>query len=300
MGYPDSEIYRNRRSGAWTRLRSGAYAPTAAVADLDVHDRHRLAVRASMPAIDDRSAVSHQSAGVMHGLELWGLRLEHVHVARHGKGGGHRRGPIHSHYAPLRADEITAVDGIPVTTVARTTVDIARAAGFEQAVVAADCALRMGLTTVADLVDTLAHMRRWPGAARAARVVMFANGLAESVGESRSRVLIFRAGLPAPRLQVPLFSRDGEFLGRGDFVFGEQRTVAEFDGMIKYGRTIPKGGAWDPERVSQAIVAEKLREDAIRRTPLSIGRWIWAELEVARVRAIVLDAFRVGETFARV
>ena len=106
------------------------------------------------------------------------------------------------------SDEIVIVDGIAVTSVARTVVDIARTVPFEQAVVVLDAALARGL------VDGLA--------ARGGAVARPSGGAAprlrggrsrspsrapQSVGESRSRVAIMRAGLPRPVLQWEV--RDG-------------------------------------------------------------------------------------------
>ncbi len=109
--------------------------------------------------------------------------------------------------------------------------------------------------------------------AAAARVVAFADGLAESVGESRSRVAIARAGLPAPVLQVPLHALDGRPLGRGDFGWPEHDVIGEFDGLVEYGRLLRPG-----QQAADAVIAEKVREDAVRDTGKRFVRWIWTDL----------------------
>ena len=101
------------------------------------------------------------------------------------------------------------IDGLPVTTVTRTVVDLARSTPFEADVVTADAALRRGHTSTAQLRDCLSGMGAVPGVRAAARVVGFADGLSESVGESRSRVLIHRLALPVPDLQVRVRRADG-------------------------------------------------------------------------------------------
>ena len=100
-----------------------------------------------------------------------------------------------------------------VTSPGRTVVDLARSVPFEQAVCIADAALFQRLVTRLDLDAALARSARRPGAPAARRVVAFANGLSESVGEPRSRVALLRAGLPAPLLQWEVFSGTGRWRG---------------------------------------------------------------------------------------
>ena len=91
-----------------------------------------------------------------------------------------------------------------MTSVARTIADLGRKLPFEVALVPADGALFRKVVTpdaLAAAVERGAHRPR-NGAAR--RVVAFADGRAESPGETRSRVAIRRAGLPAPVLQHPV------------------------------------------------------------------------------------------------
>jgi hypothetical protein len=116
--------------------------------------------------------------------------------------------------------------------------------------------------------------RRRPGTRGARRAIGFADGLSESVGESRSRVAIAAAGLPVPVLQWEVHAAaGGRFVGRVDFGWPELTVVGEFDGLIKYGRALRPGQ--DPAEV---LVAEKLREDALRDEGLGVVRWIWADL----------------------
>ena len=102
----------------------------------------------------------------------------------------------------------------------------------------------------------------------------FADPRSESVGESRSRVAIARAGLPVPRPQLDVVSADGVVVGRCDFGWEELGVVGEFDGKVKYGRALLRPDQ-DPGDV---VFEEKLREDALRDTGREVVRWVWAEL----------------------
>ena len=118
----------------------------------------------------------------MHGLSVWGPPLDVVQVTRNRRRSGARRGTrVHAHSAPLSEDEIVVVDGVACTCLARTVVDLAREAPFEQAVISADAALRAGLERPA-LDTALRRARGWPGVPAARRAVAFADGRSESVG----------------------------------------------------------------------------------------------------------------------
>jgi hypothetical protein len=76
----------------------------------------------------------------------------------------------------------------------------------------------VGRVERAELLACLDRAKRWPGGPAARRVVAFADGRADSVGESRSRVAIAAAGLPTPVLQWEVRAEGtGGFVGRVDF-----------------------------------------------------------------------------------
>ena len=90
--------------------------------------------------------LSHGSAAVLHGLPVWPAAVERVHVTRNRRGGGIKRGVVQVHGAPLAAPEIVLIDNMPVTSLCRTVLDLARALPMTQAVAAGDRALALGLT----------------------------------------------------------------------------------------------------------------------------------------------------------
>ncbi len=282
-GWTDDELARLRRSGVVDRVRRGAYVH-AADERLSVREaRHAMAARAAVGQLAPGAVVSHVSAAVLHGLPVWGVLLDRVHVTRDGTGGGHRRRTLHVHVTPLAPDEITAVDGVAVTTPARTLADLARGVPFEQAVGVVDAALHRGLVPRPHVEQALGRVPHCAGVRSARRVVAFADARAESIGESRSRVLLAHARLPPP---VPQWEVPGrQRIGRCDFGWPRLRTVGEFDGQIKYGRLVPPG-----RQPGDVVFAEKRREDAIRDAGFRVVRWVWDELDAfeevaARLRA---------------
>ena len=272
-GFVYPEIARLRKAGEVRALRRGAYSldPTPPP---DVRNSHRELVRATTRALTrDDAVVSHMSAAVMHDLPLWDADLSTVHLTCDREGGGRRRHWNFVHVCPLRDDEIVEIDGVRVTDLARTVVDLSRGLSAFKAVPIGDAALRQGLDPDV-LSEALARCRGWRGVVRARRAIAFLDPRSESVGESCSRVRIAEVGLPVPELQVPIFDDLGCFVGRSDFGWRERRTLGEFDGVGKYG---PLRRA--DQTAEDVVIAEKDREDALRDQGFQVVRWRWDALK---------------------
>ena len=204
---------------------------------------------------------------------------------------------LHMHMSRITDEDVTMLDGVPWTTPARTVVDLARTVGFEQAVAIADAALFRGLTTTEELSAQVARATRCCGIARARRVVSFADGRSESVGESRSRVLLTAAGVAPVDLQAVMRNERGGFLGRVDFLFAGRRTIGEFDGEMKYGRLWPIPRARSSTRRSA--------QDGLRDAGFAVVRWTWRDLAdpaqlAARIRRAIPRQVGCGDTRAPV
>lgn len=273
-GIDADDIKRRLARHEWQVVRRGVYARTSAVDALTAMQLHRLRIEATAPQLGEHCVVSHMSAACLHGIELVRLPGRAVQVTNPIARSGHRRRVLQTYCAKVDVDEITKVDGIRVTTVARTIIDIARTCGFEQGVVAADHALHNGCVTPDELVASAARASRRSGIRTAHQVIAFAESETESVGESRSRVLMAREGLPAPEVQFRLLDRSGFLVARSDFRWREFNTVGEFDGAEKYGRWLGPG-----QRPGDAVFQEKLREDRIREHGFNVVRWTWDELD---------------------
>jgi hypothetical protein len=108
---------------------------------------------------------------------------------------------------------------------------------------------------------------------RVRTAIEFADGQAESAGESYSRGLIHAAGFVPPALQREVRDSAGR-VGYSDFYWEESRIVGEFDGIAKYQKPEYLKG----RTPGQMVVDEKLREDRIRATGCNVVRWVWADL----------------------
>ena len=294
-GADPDDIRRRLARGEWTRIRRGIYVPTDDLRQLSHRQRHLLDLDATMLLANPRAVVSHRSAAALHGIALLRTGSFPVEVTNPDGHAGHRRTGLHTFCAALDPEEVVSVGRHRVTSVARTIIDLARSRPFDEAVVAADDALRRELVTRADLLAGLDRAHRRPGVSAAARVVRFADGRSESAGESCSRVLIERQGLPRPVLQVAVLGIRGDVIARGDFGWREWRTIGEFDGAQKYGRLLRPG-----QPPGDAVYQEKLREDRIRTLGWTVVRWTWADLDDQRGlgerirRALEFGATRVA------
>ena len=226
---------------------------------------------------------SHQSAAVLHGLDLLGRppgKLIAVTTARRGSGNQSTYANIRVHLAKLPPAHLTRRFGVPCTSVARTVVDLARCSPFIDGVVAADSALHAGKTTRRELDDVLAQCGRWPGIQEARRVVEFSDGRSESVLESAARVIFREHGLAPPDLQVWVGGEDDPRIGRVDFLWAEHRTIAEADGKAKYK--------------DEGLAVRQLQRDTrLRDAGFEVVHFTWAEIfyEPERVIARILAAF---------
>lgn len=282
IGVGSSDVARLMRHGTVVRVRRGAYRPGG---PLKPEDEYRALIEATWPLLGTGAVLSHASAGVLHGLPIPYRLFSRVHVTRDRPGGGHIGRYLHEHPIRLPTNHVTLEAGRPVTTLARTVVDLARCLPFDWAVAVVDHALRAGLDQD-EIGVVLAEGGRAHGNANARAALAFGDPRAESPGESRSRAIFSQHALPIPELQHEVFRGD-LLIGRSDFAWKHARVLGEFDGTAKYGALVRPG-----ETAREALVREMRREDALRGEGWLVLRWVWAELEppdalVERVRHIL-------------
>lgn len=292
--------------GALQGIRRGVYVLGERWRTADVDERYRLVVRATVLAAGHPPVVSHQSAGVLHGLPIIGKWPTTVHISSPGAVGGSSRQSVTSHRG-LAPESVEDIEGCRVTSLARTLVDVAASSPFLVGVTMVDHALRVEqeravrelangrgwrgdlpirpALTKADLYRELEVVNPRTGRRRAERVIAFANPLAANPGETLSRVRIFQLGFEVPELQVCF----PDILGGNayvDFFWRRVRKIGEFDGFLKYGAGPVLG-----DRAPGAVVwQEKQREDELRARVHSFDRWGWdLALSPARFHAFLTE-----------
>lgn len=283
-----SAFYRRVGRGEFVCVTRGVYVKAGLWNAMDRHARHRTRIKAA--AVDYPEATfSHHSAAALWRLPWVGDWPRRVHVVAAPANGGRSTSGVFRHTTGDCADP-AYIDGLAVTSLARTVVDVASVATFGQSVTVADAALRrtahplhgVPLTSLMreELLRALDRISLTHGAVKARAAIEFSNGLADRPGESMSRVSMLRAGLPAPELQVGIAGASGR-IWPVDFWWPVFNLIGEFDGKWKYT---------DPEFLCgrtphQVLLDEKAREDDLRAAGHGFSRWDWqVAISPARLR----------------
>ncbi len=274
-GIDDNALARAVRCGRLVRIRQGAYVLGPVWSSADKMGRYRLLIHAVRRQYGDDVAISHTSACIEQGGPNWGLDLSRVHVTSLFGSGERTAAKVVHHRGVCRAGDITRLDGAWITAPARTALDTASLAAREPAVAVLDYFQQKGLATREELEQVLESMTNFPESLSLLPKLRLSDGRAESVGETRSRLLFKSQGLPAPIPQFEIVHPAGHVAGRVDFAWPERRVMLEFDGRAKYLRTRRKG-----ETIEEAVMREKAREDHLRElTGWLMVRLIWADLD---------------------
>jgi very-short-patch-repair endonuclease len=174
------------------------------------------------------------------------------------------------HVRDLLPDEVTTIDGIPVTTPARTLLDLAETEGPRDVEQALAAALRMGLVSYDDLRLMLERHPNHRGAPllrhllEAEGVPAFTRSEAEETMLEITRV----ARLPRPELNARVLGHEVDFLWRS------ARLVAEVDGYAYHG--------------SARSFAEDRRRDAeLTAAGYRVLRFTWKDLTEDRLATVV-------------
>lgn len=292
VGVDDRHIRDAIHQKLIVRLRPGTYAPRGHL-ELTPEERHRLLAFAVQDKLPSGIVLSHHSAAVIHTGVSYGLDLDTVHVTRRDHRTARTEARVVHHGGRLPDGDIVEVDGHLVVVPARAALETAVVAGTEAGLVQTSFVLRSGVSPE-ELHERLGEMARWPGVSKVRLAVVWASPDCESVGEARSIYMFRMGGLPVPRMQVEFFDANGTSVGRVDFAWEDFWHVGEFDGLSKYGRLNPYGGA----NLGQAVVDEKRREDRLRGLGLGMSRWVWADLHspaatCARIRAAMEQSRRL-------
>jgi len=256
--------------GDLVRVRRGAYVDGRLWSRADPDERYRLAVLAVARTRPD-DAVSHHAALALHGLPLWDHDRNRIDLVSDVRQITSRAG-LHLH--PSAGAATNRVDGVASASLAHCLVRTALSMGRVCAVVAGDAALRARRVTLEELLAEVALVSPHQGRGRALEAVLSMDARAESVGESRTRLMLDDLGLKHDS-QVVIEDGQGQFVARVDFLV--EGVVLEFDGRLKYQRARDPGDeeAADPGEV---VWLEKRREDRVRRLGHPFERVIWDEL----------------------
>jgi very-short-patch-repair endonuclease/predicted transcriptional regulator of viral defense system len=272
-GLTQAQLRSLTRSGDLVRVWHGVYATRTATewAGTSPARGHALLAMAARTALGEDSVVSHYSAALIHGLDLFpaasGLPVTLTRPPARRCNRAKSDGVVF-HTAELPTEHITTLLGVRVTTVPRTVVDLARVSTFMSAVVTADSALRADakradFTSKEALIAACDAGAGWPGIRQARRAVDFSDPRAESVLESCARVVFHERALDPPELQFTVTGPD--FRYTVDFYWAEHRVIAEADGAMKYSD-------------AQRAIRQLDRDQRLRDLGYKVVHFTWREL----------------------
>lgn len=288
------------------RVRRNVYT-AAALWNSDAVTRHRIEVAAALinrgwrPENAGPLVAGHRSAACLWGFRLpWGVLGHAPETAKLAVAdGSHRSGPsgvelvsadrckrtyragVSVRPAHMPESHVSVRNGVPVTSLARTAVDLMRETDRTNAMIIGDQALRLGCAKP-ELIGVAEYCSGWRGGKQAVELALLADGRAESAAESLGRLVVHDAGLRGYVPQFAVVDANGQ-QRRLDIAFPDRWVALEPDGKVKYDD--PHG---DPADV---LWKEKLREDAIRDVGWEIVRATWHQLNRERPQVLArLDA----------
>jgi very-short-patch-repair endonuclease len=191
--------------------------------------------------ITELSAASHATAFTLWSFPgfLPGADDPITHISRPDTVAMPRRAGVRGHRGQFFADEIVNLNGLLITSRARTWLDCARKMSIEELTVVADHLLRIPrpdfearsapFATVQDLADMLDRHKGTPGIQKARVALELARVGSDSAPETRLRLALEYAGLPEPQLNVPTQLSAG-VVRQPDLAYPEQMVAVEYEG----------------------------------------------------------------------
>jgi very-short-patch-repair endonuclease len=222
-GLGEKPIASRVRNSRLLRLHRGVYA--VGHAELRREGRWLAAVLASGPD----AVLSHRSAASLHGLRPFsGTAIDVATPVHRASAPGIR---VHARQR-LDAADCTRLSGVPVTTVARTLVDLAGVVPADHLLRALRRAEELRTFDLHAIEAALARTSGRPGRGHAAMRAALAEARARATQltrralEERFLTLVTRARLPQPRTNVWFPALDFE----ADALWPEERVAVELDG----------------------------------------------------------------------
>lgn len=212
------------RSSAWRRLRRDVYADARLPVD------HLLAIRGVAAIAPADSVFAGLSAVTLWGGVGFATVDDPVEVVLPPGARWRPRPGVLVRTAALDGEVISDRNGRRRTGRVQTAVDLIRRGTVDDGVVLLDRVVHAGVADLVQVREAVAALPPCRGRRLAREIAFLADGLAESPPETRLRLVLHRAGLPAPAAQYRVFDDDG-FVARVDFAFPDAKVAIEYDGL---------------------------------------------------------------------
>ncbi|WP_283461293.1 hypothetical protein [Arthrobacter sp. H35-D1] len=190
------------------------------------------------------NCVSHVTAAQIHGMPLpWfdeDIRI--LHLSRTPGSAQPRRRGVAGHCINLTSTDILRIQGVPVTTPARTFLDLASVLSLDDLVAVADYLIcehdrhfeppKRAIIHEEQLRAYIAGFHHVPGLAKAKKALDLMRVGVDSPPETRLRLILQRAGLPEFVPNCKISGGPGEFDVGPDLACKEYKVCSEYEGEI--------------------------------------------------------------------
>ena len=215
-------------------------------------------------------SLSHRSAAAMHGVVNSPRAPFPVEVTMPRRKRRRIDGARVHRVRDLRPDEVTTIEGIPVTTPARTLLDVAGTLPSREVEQALAIGLRRRIVTTDELVQMLERHPRHRGVPLLRRLLSAEDGPAFTRSEAEEKLLelVETSRLPRPQLNVSVLGHEVDFLWR------DARLVAEVDGYAFHS-------------TRRSFGADRRRDAELTAAGYRVLRFTWKDLTDAPTATVV-------------
>ncbi|MBM6700109.1 hypothetical protein H7U32_07320 [Bifidobacterium pullorum subsp. saeculare] len=278
-------LARRERAGELVKTYPRLYARRAYWESISVFERQRQVLR-TLQQLHPQWVFCGMSAALIHGINDSKRHLNLIEIVTNERSHIRDYGSVRHRY--LRDPLIETVDGVRVTSLARTAFDCSRRHDFPDAMAVLEATLREGKANKEFLSS---RFMRLPGTRRrqALAALRFAEGRTENGGEAYAYGGILALGYLKPLLQQsfndPL---DPSRTIRPDFLwrFDGKIIAGELDGRLKYRDPAMYANGTLPD----TIIREKEREERLRMICDDVVRFSFREVLDRVPLAAKLDA----------
>ena len=249
------QLKRQLASGAWVTVLPGTYRVLGAPAT-ERQQHHALDVW-----LGPRGVLSHRTAARVHGLDVAEAQEVTARLRLQAPPG------VKVYRRALGTNDTAVVEGLVVTRLERTLVDLAACLDASELKEVVQQALRLKKLTLDELRRAVDRSKRAPGIRMLRALAAELDGQGgptESVLEDKVLELLEAAELPKPKVQRP--ARAGKKRVRLDFFFEAQKVVIEADGY-----------AWHSD--VESFEKDRRRSNALMARGYRVLHWTWKALE---------------------
>ena len=271
---PDTAVnHRNYQRLGYVQLLRGIYAPALQPTGNQYTDRRQLwlaKAKAALahyadgnPVLWGPSALQAMGVALPSGAEDW----DQVHILVDYPKGRSQRDGVVSHDGLAGRPIWRYCNGLPVLHPVDHWLQMAGLSDDDMILIGDGFLRRKNpLLTKQDMLDRLAQLEGHHGVKQARRVIKLVREGTDSIYESKTRLVLYRAGLPMPQVNPAVWCEPIDYYYHVDLGYIEEQVGIEFDGQVHVGDT------------------HQMNIDADRRRHLQDAGWIIINVTAARLR----------------